>query len=650
MNMFDFALDGFRIMHVAMSLVLFILAWFFSRDYFSGVGIKPDGKFKFFYGLTLVAILGIFTSDDLFTLFVCFEVMSIASYGLLIPNDENANYDTSKFYLFVSIITGMFMLMGMFFIYAELRTLDYVEMATLSATANKTNLYLGGALMMVGFGTKSAMYPLHFWLCRTYFDSHAPVTSLFSAVLSKAGVFGIVILSVTVFSGDSLWGEVLVVFALLTMIWGGICALIQNDMKKIIAFSSMSQVGFIIFAIAMNNILTHYNAVAINGISLHILNHSLFKLGLFTICGIIAMKIGSTKLTDIKGFGRRNKLVALAFVICAFGLMGVPLFSGYISKTLIHESVVEQYHLTHEFIYEIYEYLFYLGGAFTNAYMLKIAYYLFSKNGEKGSKFFARKTDENYVKLPFSAKFILSMCVVLTVCAGLLPNIIMDGVASFSSDFMLGDGENYAMHYFEFAHIKDAFISIFLGVFIFAVTFAVRKHSVKVAERKMLEFEKVHKNIFGIIIPKICIVFFTVVNAISEYIIANIYPVLKKIITPIIGLFSFKFMFEFIRIIALILGNFVDVLIDFSVIHFFKPNKEKDPTSRVTISYQLGERVDILLDILRIKHKNKMADVFSDFEAHSAVRRRMISASLSYGLFFAGIGFIGLLVYMMIIR
>ena len=226
-------------------------------------------------------------------------------------------------------------LMGLFMLHNILGTLEMDELVNAAAAApNFAYLLVAGLLVLFGFGVKAGMYPLHTWLPQSYVAAPGPATALLSAILSKAGIFGILVITANVFLHNFTWGMILLVLAVLTMVTGAVLAVFSTNFKRTLACSSMSQIGFILVGIAMQAILGEHNAIAVQGSFLHLLNHSMIKLPLFMVASIIFICMKEFDLNKIRGFGRRKPLLAIITVIPMLGVAGVPLFNGFISKSI----------------------------------------------------------------------------------------------------------------------------------------------------------------------------------------------------------------------------------------------------------------------------------------------------------------------------
>ena len=372
--------------------ILAASGWFaasvLSLEYFSHV--KHRNRYYIFWMLTLGATMGVFLSADLFTTFIFFEVMSFTSYVFVVQTEEKDAVRASGTYLGVAVIGGLVTLYGLFLLYNLLGTLQISELAhAAESVTDRGQLWLGGLLTLVGFGAKAGAFPLHIWLPTAHPAAPAPASAVLSGVITKTGIYGTAILSTTLFLHDGTWGSMLAVIGAITMVLGAAMAVCSVDLKRTLACSSVSQIGFIMVGLAMQCLLGHHNALAVDGTILHILNHSLIKMVLFPIAGIIHLSTHSYDLNDIQGFGRGKPLLAVLTGIPMLSLAGLPLLNGYVSKTLLHESIVEYIHLLESgtWVFTALEWAFLFAGGLTFAYMLKLFICIFVEKNAKEKKF-----------------------------------------------------------------------------------------------------------------------------------------------------------------------------------------------------------------------------------------------------------------------
>ena len=321
----------------------------------------------------------------------------------------------------MAVIGGLAALTGLFLLYHQLGTLSLDAMAAAAAGAEDRGLlWVGGLLVLVGFGAKAGAFPLHIWLPTAHPAAPAPASAVLSGVITKTGIYGVLVLSTTVFLHDVQWGLLLAVLGAVTMVLGAVLAVLSVDLKRTLACSSISQIGFILVGTAMLCLLGDHNALAVDGTILHILNHSLIKMVLFPAAGIIHLTTHSFDLNDIRGFGRGKPLLALVMGLPMLSLAGVPGLNGYVSKTLLHESIVEYIHLTGEgaALFQVLEALFLFSGGLTLAYMLKLFVCLFLERNALPEEVLARKwrqEGEHYIA-PASVG---ACCLICWSCCGL---------------------------------------------------------------------------------------------------------------------------------------------------------------------------------------------------------------------------------------
>ena len=476
-----FRFDGFSVLYALIACFAWGCTLLFSVEYFKQD--KNKKRYLFFNLLTFVATVGMFLADDLYTAFIFFEVMSFASYPWVIHDQTKAAIRAGNTYLAYSVVGGMVSLMGMFMLYQLAGTLTYDGMLAYATTlTDKTVLYVPGALAFVGFATKAGVFPLHGWLPKAYPVAPAPATALLSSVLTKTGVFGMLVISSNLFLHDPVWGNALLVLGLITMFVGALLALLSADFKLTLACSSMSQIGFIVLGIGMQGLLGEHNAFAVQGTLLHMVNHSLLKLTLFMVAGAIFMSTKKLGLNDIQGYGRKKPLLHVVFLMAYLGIIGFPLFNGYISKSLLHESMVEYVHLLHQqsinpIWYEVAEKAFVIIGGMTIAYMTKLYIAVFwRKNHDEKCQ---QAYDQNKHYLSKCTAIALVVSAVVLPVLGIFPDIFMTGIATIGQGFMHGHSPAHAVEYFSSANLLGTLQSFLAAVviYLFAYFFTMKKEN-----------------------------------------------------------------------------------------------------------------------------------------------------------------------------
>lgn len=461
-----FASDGFGVILAVLTAAIWLITTLFSKEYMAGE--RNRNRYYFFVFLTLGATMGIFLSADLFTTFIFFEIMSFTSFVLVIHEEDGATIRAAQTYLAVAVLGGLVTLMGLFLMYRMAGTLQMEELsAFMQAQPDKTPFYAVGILILFGFAAKAGLFPLHIWLPAAYTVAPAPSSALLSCLLTKTGVFGMIVISCKLFLHDAAWGSLILALGVITMVLGAVLAVFSVNLKRTLACSSMSQIGFIVIAIGMQGLLGEHNALAASGTFLHFFNHSLFKLLLFLGAGVIYMNLRELDLNRIRGYGKDKPLLKWIFLMPILGIGGIPLWNGYISKTLIHESMVEYIAILAEAGRSTAwmrgaEALFLFSGGLTLAYMAKIFVCIFLEDNPNP----VRPVRQG----PYLSKY---MAVILAAAAaalpvlGILPHQTQDMLAAAASHFMGAHTPDHAVAYFAWVNLKGAVISICVGAVVY---------------------------------------------------------------------------------------------------------------------------------------------------------------------------------------
>ncbi|MCC8107257.1 MAG: sodium:proton antiporter [Clostridiales bacterium] len=442
-------------------------------------GGTSNDRFYVFFLLTLGATMGVFLSADLYTTFIFFEMMSFTSYVWVAHEENNAALRAADTYLTVAVLGGLVMLMGIFGVWHELGTLTISELpAAAAAYDNKPLLYALGGCMLFGFGAKAGAFPLHIWLPKAHPVAPAPASALLSGILTKTGIFGVLAVTTGLFLYDKNWGLLILAIGAATMFGGALLAVFSINLKRTLACSSMSQIGFILIGVGMQCMLGEENALAVHGTLLHMMNHSMIKLVLFMAAGVIYMNAHALDLNVIRGYGRKKPLLKVIFLIGALAIGGIPLFGGYISKTLLHESILEY---GGGFLFRALEYLFLFSGGLTVAYMTKLFVAIFV---EKNTDADLQKTYDNQKKYMNPAStFALTGSALVLLIWGLFPHGIMDRAAKLGQTFMGLEEFGETVSYFSLKNLSGAAISIGIGAVVYV--FVIRKLLMRSESRAM---------------------------------------------------------------------------------------------------------------------------------------------------------------------
>lgn len=461
----SFVLDGFRCIYALVVAFMWMMVTLLSPQYFEKY--RNRNRFYAFHLLTLGATVGVFLSADFFTTFVFFEMMSLTSYVWVAHDEKKETMKAAETYLGISVIGGMVMLMGLFMLYSELGTLRFDELKTMLVNTTETVITGQGIAaaicILFGFAVKAGAFPVHIWLPKAHPVAPAPASALLSGVLTKTGIYGIMLVSFCLLAREEWFGYVLLAIAVITMLLGAILALASVDLKRVLACSSLSQIGFILVGVAVYVISGMHNELAARGTLIYMVNHSVLKLVLFMAAGVIYMNTHTLDLNALKGFGRKKPILHACFALGVLGISGIPFFNGYIGKTLIHEGLVETASIP-----GWVEWLFLIAGGCTLAYMLKLYIWIFIfKNNDAKLQ---EKYDglKKYLKIPGAVALVGSAAVIPVL--GMVPNLITDAVMDFGQGFFgLYSMEMHSVHYFAFHNLKGTLGSVLIGLTLYFI-------------------------------------------------------------------------------------------------------------------------------------------------------------------------------------
>jgi len=451
-------LDDFRYIFVFLTSFIWLLVTYYSTIYL--IKYKNRNRYFAFFMLTLSSTIGTFISQDLLNLFTFFELMSFSSYLLVIHDEDRYSHKAGASYFAAAIIGGMFLLMGLFLLYDYTGTLN-VDLLSERVEHIGVIRYVIAALMLIGFGVKAGMMPLHVWLPQAYTAAPSSATAILSGILSKTGVFGILLVSVVIMKGDIYISAALLLLGFMTMLAGGILAVFQKHLKRILAFSSMGQIGYIITGIGLIGLLKEHSAIAVYGTLLHIINHSLLKVLLFLSTGIIYLTLNEMNINLIKGFGRNKHFLKLIFFIGLLGMSGVPGFGGFTGKSLLHEALVEAQNIYNSRLLWWAEILFIACSALTVVYMLKIFITVFVENNVDYYGQYKKHMNIRGLIPPA----ILSLCVVLM---GFAPEPVLGRITK-SLVYLTGHAGAFEIKLYTAQNLYSSAITLAIGAVLFVM-------------------------------------------------------------------------------------------------------------------------------------------------------------------------------------
>ncbi len=427
-----FHVDAFGAQLALLVALVWLLVTAFSFRYVAHE--HAPNRFYLMYLLTFSGCLGVFLAGDLFTLYLFFELMTFAAYPLVVHEESPEALEAGGFYLYLSVAGGLLILLGAFLLRHVLGTTAWMPAADRLQEAG-VNPYLLFALLCAGFGVKAGMLPLHVWLPRAHPVAPSPASALLSGLMIKAGAYGIARSALVLLqSGDAVGqavqtaytaavghgvGTFLLWAGAATMLGGAIMAILAPEFKKVLAYSSVSQMGYIIFGLGGAAFLGSQGGVAFGAAWLHMINHALFKSTLFLVAGAVMQHTGKRRLSDLGGLARQLPLVFVAFLVAAGGLTGLPGFNGYVSKTLLHHAILEVAGHGGGAAALVLEKIFVFTSGLTVVYALRLLFQVFLGRSPQ-----PRRAE----LLPVSQELALASLALLVAAIGVAPGPVLAGL------------------------------------------------------------------------------------------------------------------------------------------------------------------------------------------------------------------------------
>ncbi|MBN2460466.1 MAG: NADH/ubiquinone/plastoquinone (complex I) [Candidatus Cloacimonetes bacterium] len=339
------AVDGLsRLMLTIISLIGF-LACFYSISYINIY--TAERKYLILFSLMIAGMNGIVISGDIFNIFVFLEIASIASYALVAFGIDRQELEASFKYQVLGGVASLLILFSIGFLYWRTGTLNIADIST--------QLPYGGIFVkfiamvfLVGFGLKAAIFPFHSWLPDAHSSAPSPISAMLSGVLIKAvGLYVIFRLFFNMFALSHQIAMIITVLGTLSMVIGGLLAIGQWDIKRLLAYSSISQVGYIILGVGIGMLIlsrqgnTAVASLAIIGGIFHLLNHSVFKSLLFLSAGAVEFRTGERNMKKLGGLAEVLPVTSSTSMIASLSISGLPPFNGFFSKLLIIIAAVQ---------------------------------------------------------------------------------------------------------------------------------------------------------------------------------------------------------------------------------------------------------------------------------------------------------------------
>jgi multicomponent Na+:H+ antiporter subunit D len=345
----QFKVDAFGLLFGVLASTLWIATSFYSIGYMRGLNEHAQTRYFFCFTIAISATMGIAFAGNLLTLFVFYEVLTMATYPLVAHKETPEAIKGGRKYLTYTLTAGVVILFSMAIIYYLTGTLDFKPGGFIAGYASADMIRFLFAALILGFGVKAAIMPIHEWL-PTAMVAPTPVSALLHAVaVVKAGVFGVLRVILYIFGPNllhdmGLW-IILAYFVSFTILVSCFFALAQDNIKRRLAFSTINNLSIVILGAAL------LTAGAIKGGMLHIAYHGFMKITLFFVAGAIYVKTHKENVSELDGLGRQMPLTMSSFAIGAMGVTGIPPLCGFISKWYLCLGSLEAHEIVFLFVF-----------------------------------------------------------------------------------------------------------------------------------------------------------------------------------------------------------------------------------------------------------------------------------------------------------
>lgn len=282
--------------------------------------------FQSAYLVLAAGVAGSFLTGDLFNLFVAFEMMLTASYVLLTLGGRQEQVRSGMTYIVISLIASTLFVTALALLYSATGTVNMADMAVRMGDLPAGVRAAFAVLLVVVFGIKAAVFPLFFWLPDSYPTAPSPITAVFAGLLTKVGVYALIRTQLLLFTDDARPATLLLLIAAATMVVGVLGAIAQDDIRRILSFTIVSQIGYMVMGLGL------FTVAGVAAVVYSMIHHIIVKTGLFLVGGLVDHTSGSSRLSRIGGMVRTTPFLAAMFLVSALSLSGIPPLSGFVSK------------------------------------------------------------------------------------------------------------------------------------------------------------------------------------------------------------------------------------------------------------------------------------------------------------------------------
>jgi len=390
---------------------------------FSAAGSVRGGrgeKYHSLYLLLLTGATGVVLTGDIFNLFVFFEILCVSSYALVAYPGDRPAVEAAVKYLVQGAVGSSLALLGIGLLYGLFGTLNLADIAGRIDSVEPTRIFLPLALLVTGFGVEAAIFPLNAWLPDAHSSAPPAVSAILSGIAIEVGLYAVIRVTYTLFGALSLL-PFLAGLALLSLLIGEMSAYAQDNVKRMLAYSSIGQIGLILFALALAT------ASGIAGGLFQLVAHTLSKALLFLAAGYMIHRAGSLRIADLAGMGRRMPLTSFAFAVGVFSLVGMPPGAGFAGKFLIVRAALDR----GEILFTVLITFALAGTVIEGAYFFRVIQTIYFRSAPDGGA---------KGEAPWTALLPLGLLAAAIIVLGVFPRLITGVLDSVAGELLRGTG------------------------------------------------------------------------------------------------------------------------------------------------------------------------------------------------------------------
>ena len=376
----------------------------------------PIEKYHMLYLLLLTGATGVVLTGDIFNLFVFFEIFCIASYALVAYLGNRASIESAIKYLIQGAVGSSFLLIGIGMLYGQFGTLNMAALAQNIASVSPGSVFVPMALIITGLGVEAAIFPLNAWLPDAYSAAPSSISAILSGIDIEVGLYAVARVMFTIFGISDIF-LFLMFLGISTLLIGELCAFSQNNIKRMLAYSSIGQIGLVLFALSIAT------PNSVTGGLFQVISHTMGKALLFLAAGYMIYRSGSVEISTFAGLGKRMPLTSLAFTVGAFSLVGFPPFVGFPSKFQIVRGALAK----EEILFTILIGIVLLATIIEGAYFLRVIQVIYFKR---------QNGDQDKHEAPFAALIPMFIFMILIVVIGIYPKLVTHVLDSAASELL----------------------------------------------------------------------------------------------------------------------------------------------------------------------------------------------------------------------